>query len=371
MNNITGFEYESDIWNAGSHPLGYYVHEDVCTECDDDMFAPTTGTSPCTKCRLNSNTWVGGRTVCTCGFGYTGPDDGECVPCEAGTYKNYIGDASYCKCLAGYTGVDGDACIPCDAGYYKQGAGNTECTQCPTSRSSLPGSDSVEACVCPVGFTGEAAGVHGMCTACSAGSFKSVVGGTPCKPCPAGKYQAMGGAVSCLPCPDGSTSVEGSGVCATCPEGTYSYTGSQTACTLCAAGRWSEAGAAVCVTDCPVGTGSSASSLRECHDCSAGTEKGFAGEGICVDCPVNTYASKRSASCTACPTDTVSYGDGGPESCHPECPGVCIACNGTLASCTCLAGYTGDDGVACTECGAGTWKSATGSASCTSCDANT
>ena len=79
------------------------------------------------------------------------------------------------------------------------------------------------------------------------------------------------------------------------------------------------------VTDCTCVAGYTASSNGvACSACGAGTYKPAAGAGICTACPAHTSSAAGST----------AAGD-----------------------CTCLAGYTAEtDGVACSACGAGTYK---------------
>ena len=81
-------------------------------------------------------------------------------------------------------------------------------------------------------------------------------------------------------------------------------------------------------------------------------------EFTCAMCPAGTFSGAYGAfdasACNACPSGSWSP------------PGSTAASN-----CTCLAGYTGQNGQVCQQCPAGTYKASPGSAGCTSCPAGT
>jgi len=81
---------------------------------------------------------------------------------------------------------------------------------------SIPGSLSVEACKCDLGFTGTT-----NCSACTAGSYKAANGSSSCIPCPANAFSPAASAslASCL-CVAGFTGYDG-GACHACGYGAY------------------------------------------------------------------------------------------------------------------------------------------------------
>ena len=89
--------------------------------------------------------------------------------------------------------------------------------------------------------------------------------------------------------------------------------------------------------------------------CKGGTYKNFTGQGDCIICGVDTYSNITAATsendCLACPYKTFSMAE-----------------SNQIVDCTCMKGYTGADGTACTACNKGTYKSDTGSGQCTDCD---
>jgi hypothetical protein len=75
-------------------------------------------------------------------------------------------------------------------------------------------------------------------------------------------------------------------------------------------------------------------------------------------CGVNTYSNTTGAAsvdvCTTCPNNTFSASE-----------------SKVPTDCTCVAGYTGADGTACTACAAGTYKTETGPSGCIACVSGT
>ena len=119
--------------------------------------------------------------------------------------------------------------------------------------------------------------------------------------------------------------------------------------TLASGAQVSCAGTAECD---PGSTGEAGS----CTACAAGKYKTAAGPDACTECSAGKYSSAVGATsdstCSACPANSSSP-----------------AASSTLTACTCPAGYTGPDGEACSECGAGKYKTAAGSnaTACSDC----
>ena len=89
-----------------------------------------------------------------------------------------------------------------------------------------------------------------------------------------------------------------------------------------------------------------------CLECLAGTHKAVNGTSRCISCPSGTY-SKLSAASTAC-LDCPFRSDSPSES-------------DEIIDCTCNPGHFGLDGMLCTECSAGKFKTNVGPANCTAC----
>ncbi|KAJ1470856.1 hypothetical protein T484DRAFT_1577207, partial [Baffinella frigidus] len=96
-----------------------------------------------------------------------------------------------------------------------------------------------------------------------------------------------------------------------------------------------------------------------CNLCEVGSYKKNAGSQACTKCSVGYTSAVGSAAASdcvfvACPANTFS-----------------ALSSNELIDCTCLAGYFGADGTACTACVAGTYKTETGDVSCTVCGVDT
>ena len=74
----------------------------ICTKCPAGSykFIMQTGVSECRTCPANSDTFDPSLGIdgCGCKFGFNGPNTGECIKCEMGTYKPSVGPAACVKC---------------------------------------------------------------------------------------------------------------------------------------------------------------------------------------------------------------------------------------------------------------------------------
>ena len=142
------------------------------------------------------------------------PDQGACVPCEAGSFS--LAGASECtKCSAGtYQNITGQSgCKICEAG-SKSASGAAECELCPPGR-----------------FAAESGMAH--CDPCGPGTAQASAGARKCEPCPVGHFSAeTGETTECQACPAGTFADDGATKCTSCGVGTYSDT-SVDACLEC------------------------------------------------------------------------------------------------------------------------------------------
>ena len=95
-----------------------------------------------------------------------------------------------------------------------------------------------------------------------------------------------------------------------------------------------------------------------CVACPAGTYNSEPGAATCTNCGAGKYrstpAAAAEAQCIACPANTFSFSG-----------------NTDINNCMCNAGYSGAaNGVACTACVAGTYKTGVGIGTCTNCALN-
>jgi hypothetical protein len=273
----------------------------TCTICESGKYKDVIGDFDCTDCPDNSTSLAGSeaQTDCKCDKGFSGSDGGQCTACQAGTYKNIIGS---------------DSCLACEAGKYQNLPGQSKCSDCPVNMTSNPGSTDLFYCKCNVGFTGPDGG---QCTACSAGTYKNIIGSDSCLACKAGTYQNLSGQSECSNCPvNKSTTGAESNSIEDCK--------------------------------CDVGYYATGSSCDQCHE---GTYKSEVADTDCILCPVNTYSDTRGTiTCRNCPSNSNSY-EGSTQS----------------YDCKCNAGFSGPDGETCNECPVNTFKTIIGPSECIQC----
>ncbi|KAJ1480913.1 hypothetical protein T484DRAFT_2770569 [Baffinella frigidus] len=177
---------------------------------------------------------------------------------------------------------------------------------------SAEGDTSMSSCTCPAGFTGDAAASGGSCAACTAGTYKSVMGSAVCTTCPSNSVSAEGG-ISCG-CPAGFTGDAASrcicsvgytggdgGPCTECGAGTYKDATGSAACAVCPSGSFASGASSSACTSCGANTASAEGSTTSSGcGCAPGFSGDAAGGGICTACPTGTY-SGGAAKCSACP----------------------------------------------------------------------
>jgi hypothetical protein len=135
-----------------------------CLNCPPGTFVETPrnqALSDCIGCPTNSTSFAGSSLSihCTCVVGYTGPDGGPCVACEAGKYKASTGSANCTVCEAGrYSFTSAGACSKCDLGKFSAAVGATNASVC---------SD------CTAGKFSDSAGASGLNVSCVYGSGPS------------------------------------------------------------------------------------------------------------------------------------------------------------------------------------------------------
>ena len=386
-----------------------------CTACSE----PSTGYFVTTACTTTANTVLSSATSsCNAGFylsralvrgnSSSAGVNGQCSPCNSGTYQsangNAAGSASCITCtvpnpgqyvsVACTTNADTTLAtptlVPCAMGRYlvnyTQGnvlsrGSDYSCNQCAAGTYQNVSSN--------VGFISS-------CTTCALGSYSFAAGATTCSSCPPGSTTAATGAAtlsSCLALPGyyvavvnatslcpansycaGGVSVSTVSAPAACPantvlaapaDGASAATGNNdiTDCVV-AAGYYVTAGTPNLATTCPAG-----------NFCLGGGNIGTPGGA--TPCPTGSNVnSTGSALLTACIVQPGFYIDGS----GPNVPANCTAgsfCTGggavgTVGGITgCSAGKanpnTGSTSAsACVTCNAGTFALA-GSATCTPC----
>ncbi|KAJ1469583.1 hypothetical protein T484DRAFT_1642577 [Baffinella frigidus] len=303
----------------------------------------------------------GDSSWCACGDGFAGRACGGTLsvcPDHAASVSG-SDNVTDCQCKAGFYGEDGRECSVCPAKSYCEGGKSV--VSCGEHSESPGGSNISEACSCEAGWYGPqggactlcicdggyTAGSDGVeCTACGVGTYKSETGTGACSSCPAGTNSSAGsdGVHDCV-CVAGYTAGSDGAECTACGAGTFKATTGTGACSTCPSGTSS-------------GAGSDSMGALACSTCAAGTgnnNRGSTTVDACVQCGVNTWSGDGAATCADCPSYTSSVGGGNKKT-----------------GCTCLVGYTAaSDGVSCSACEAGTFKSARGTGECSTCPAGT
>ena len=341
-----------------------------CQSCPPGTYSSTiqaTSVGTCQECPIGTYSSAFGASseaACQgCLAGKYSPNTGTaaenmCLPCAAGTYSSAI------------AATTANTCTPCLAGKYLNTMGNTNADDCilcaQGTYSSQARASACENCVSGTYSTSTGNAHVDTCGQCVAGTFADTAASTVCTECAAGKISTVVGAPSpdtCIQCASGKyVSSPGSVACILCPIGSYAALQGLEICTLCASGKYStalETGAVhgeLCV-QCPTRTTPNAQHTN--CTCSAGST-GLDG-GICTYCVPGKYKNTTGANeCTDCKVGQFSASVGAVSD-------VCQACvanasapagSGHRTACTCNAGSSGPDGGNCTQCLAGTYKTA-------------
>ena len=274
-----------------------------CFSCPENTISPTGSTSDA-DCQCHAGIGWHDQEGCTQTGETTGPyncyqyvtdnqnmcsSDGHCDACKCSCANSYSGctlipENAKCKfivgpCGVGYTGPDGE-CVPCNATTYKNTNGSGACTTCPVGSSSPPASSECTLCE-----AGRYAGSGALCARCQLGTFSSKAGQSTCEQCSSAKYTFSDGSTTCHWCAPGKyyqheTALSVYGYFEQHPDETITQE-ANAICAPCKASTFSP------------GTPSNAT-------------KPWA-NNTCLDCPANTWNSDESAAgCNQCPLDTVS-----------------------------------------------------------------
>ncbi len=138
----------NQVFQAGTGcvcPEGSNWNGSTCITCASDekwndtdkrcdcVYSGATNNNDTTACYCPTGYAPHAATLsCVCAKGYT-MNNGSCVPCSAGYYKNTIGNG---------------ACTPCEAGTYQPNRGATSCKACSANAVSGKGSTSCTDCEC-------------------------------------------------------------------------------------------------------------------------------------------------------------------------------------------------------------------------------
>lgn len=282
-----------------------------------------------------------------------------CIACPAGKYNEQSGASTEDACVDCEAGkfyaltgaLSALWCEFCSAGYWSSG-GAELCTHCGHGMTSLNPFDSIETCVCNVGFYENddstcsqcptAATTQGIdkklfqdclcnagytqiddlsCKLCDSGEIKTNVGNEDCQQCE-DHQKATSDRLECEPCNANEylsvllTVAEELHICNNCPLNSVSPEGS------------------VNVEDCKCNLGFTGADGGLCTACAAGTYKRTLGSSACLSCGLNSFSV-------------------GSERTSQE-------------SCSCNAGYTYED-ENCLPCEIGKYKENPGTEICTQC----
>ena len=206
----------------------------------------------------------------------------------AGTYSITLGATTAATCVA------------CAVGTYSttvEATDSSTCLDCPDNSLSMSGSGDLADCSCDVGYTG-ADGT--ACTACDAGTHKTLTGSGTCTSCLANTHSAAGMA-ACSPCPDFTSSASGSSDC-TCNAG-YTAGSDVDECNPCIAGTYKADPGPVSCTACLSGMDSDEGSIEcQAYFCVGGYK--WTDDDVCIRCEANTYCTNGVV--TNCPSNTRS-----------------------------------------------------------------
>ena len=407
---------------------GFYNNEydGVCNQCTQHSTsnAGSTAATDC-KCIPGATGPDGGEcTLCAVGEYKVGSGSASCETCPQHSTSEQGSDALLdCRCQKGYTGPDGQACFACNAGEYKDTLGNAACSDCPDFTQSPAGSDELTDCTCIDGYVGpdgaecgrecppgfEPGPANLRCVGCTPGTYKPTEGDEECTACPANSDHALYNQTQQIACDcvqgymlDGAAFYETPQrvQCDQCPDGTFGnfnyenqchdcyamvdgvcspYTGADHThcpgiCQVSAGYQVTASGNNVEI--CPLGTYNLGVSSLQCQACPAGSVNadvvGASNLLACL-CLPGYYRTDPYAACQPCAAGTYKdsmdeHGDSGMGTCS-ACPAESssLPASDALTDCKCNAGFTGADGGACTECGAGTYKTLVGSSECLTC----
>mmetsp|Transcript_13452 Transcript_13452/g.20357 ORF Transcript_13452/g.20357 Transcript_13452/m.20357 type:complete len:4776 (+) Transcript_13452:55-14382(+) len=274
----------------------------TCSACPANYYAPENGTISCKACPRSH----------TCADSSKYP-----VPCAGGTYTENEAEATCIACPEGY------ACAAMGYNHTK----STEPQLCRRGTVAAEGSE--------------------VCTACKAGNYSDIEGGTTCKICPAGTMcpRTDEGPIACVM---GTYAVQGSVFCHPCPAGYSCIRPSETP-TACPTGTFAAYGFNILCQECPLGTYADEQRSSRCHVCPAG-HSCINRKLAPVACSAGEYSPKGHHACEVCPAGTLVRSD--QSGCDPCLAGQ--SCTGT-ASTSCPAGQISMGNASqCIQCRPGT-----------------
>ena len=394
----------------------------ACTDCGYGKYSGAVAKTDavCTDCLANENTNATGknqRADCRCNPGYTGEDGTFCYACVPGKYKVTLGP---------------EVCTLCAQDRYSTVTAATSgatCDACPTSSQSPRGSSAKAACICNMGYTGpggsaaappafigvspdmnvycglswdancnlaldkEALAVPGNISPnyrITDGNWPSTVSGDglglgPNPPLSEysqyftvnlGSTKTVTSGRFWATLPSGARGSVRIGNTAVVTDRTHSsWVHPSNLGTLCIDNLAGDVNFACIspivgqyvylISSTPepwtvsdiILRGYNGAWYGYCNACVAGTFKPTNGSAVCTNCVADKYSTAVAAisnPCVDCPLFTQS-----------------VEGSGAITKCRCNAGYTGPDGVQCTGCVAGKYKTSVGTVLCSNCATDT
>jgi len=259
--------------------------------------------------------------------------DGQCVPCQPGTYYNEAEKV----------------CTKCAIGFYNSDFAKLACTKCPLIQdvegiTKAEGADTIDDCKqrCSVGqkYSDES----GICINCGFGKYQPKEGQFECLSCGNGLTTRSGTASSvdeCRPdCLDGFQ-MGPAGECEVCPVGSYRSRDKDVdwrECRKCPEDRTTSRAGSKSLDDCSIPICVAGHYLNatynDCVPCEVGKYQSNNQETYCLDCPAGT--------------STASTGSTGADQCIDPCKGdnvtchkhaICLFKGSNKYECQCKHGY--------------------------------
>ena len=340
-----------------------------------------------------------------------------CLECGSGKYSALLAATAAANCTdcargkfsAAPVGASESVCVDCLPGTYSATAGapdHTTCLQCARGKYSTataaPAAANCTDCAPGKHSSTPAASTEELCVYCPAGTYTaSPSGNIECEPCPIDMFSNASGASevsTCARCSSTQVSSAAAAECTTCAAGKYKPP-EEVQCSVCLIKHYCAGGVAIACDvnshtdpqdrhdasaprDCLCNAGYShrpnspdpiqPGPENVCHACTPGFYSESAGAVQCSPCGAGLYspsnASLSAGNCQQCAPD--SFSGAGERECT-ACPDntQAPAGSGLLGDCICKPGFTGADGVMCSACPPGGYKTAAGSAECTNCAA--
>jgi hypothetical protein len=328
---------------------------------------------------------AGGCVSCPIG-GYYINKDTSCTACSAGTtslpdiFSGGLYPASTCQASppspsfsSSYNfSIGATVCYACLPGSYSPSIGSANCSSCqPGYYQNLQAQDECEACPAGTYNPSTASSDISSCQACRKGTYSGAIaqsGENTCQQCPAGYFNFYTGQTSqsnCKECPAGTYSSQDGSTCIPCATGYYSSSSASAQCTAADPGYRTVANTNYWSPEC-------ASNDNTCI--MASDEKFVLGSTSQTICLAGTYSPGTTDVCTACNPGTFSTATGASSisTCQNCAAGTYAVNSGTVTCTPCGQGYYGtvsgsSSDSTCIQCAAGTYSSLEIATQCQPC----